>query len=245
MTEEALLIGLVFVLAGTIKGTVGIGLPTVSVAILSQFIAPHTAVALVVIPLVVSNLWQVMRSKAGLGTIRQYWVLIAFMVVTLWFTTFLTVAISPQVLLAAIGIAIVIFSASSLAWTPPMLPDRFDRPAQGVAGFLGGVLGGLTSIWSPPIVTYLIARRTDGEDFVRATGMFIFLGGIPLALGFWQTGLLNAQTAPLSAMMIVPTLIGFTMGELIRKRMGAGMFRTVLLWIFLLMGLNLLRQAVF
>ncbi|MCF2872650.1 sulfite exporter TauE/SafE family protein [Octadecabacter sp. G9-8] len=245
MMEEVVLICVVFLIAGAIKGTVGIGLPTVSVALMSQFIGPHDAVALVVFPLLISNLWQVFRSGAGLETLHKYGYLIAVLMVTLWLTTFVTVGISPDTLLTTIGVAIVIFAASSLVRMPPELPDRFDKPAQIIAGFSAGVIGGLTSIWSPPIVTYLIAKRTDNDEFVRAVGLFILLGGIPLAIGFWQTGLLNGETAPISALMIVPTLLGFSIGEVVRKRMGSGMFRTVLLWMFLLMGLNLLRQAFF
>jgi len=76
-------------------------------------------------------------------------------------------------------------------------------------------------------------------------GLFILLGGVPLAIGFWQTGLLNGETAPLSVLMIVPTLLGFSLGELVRKRLDAALFRKVLLWMFLLMGLNLLGQTFF
>jgi uncharacterized membrane protein YfcA len=243
MFYDFILTSMVFCFAGTIKGTVGIGLPTVSVAILSQFISPHEAVALVVFPLLVSNLWQVIRAKAGIGTLRKYAVLISIMVVTIWFATFITVAISPEKLLVAIGFAIVVFSVSSLARISLVLPDKFDRGGQAVAGFAAGIIGGLTSIWAPPIVTYLIARRTDNDEFVRAAGLFIFLGGIPLAFGFWQTGLLNGKTAQISALMVIPTLLGFLLGERIRGRMNPSVFRTVLLWIFLVMGLNLLWQA--
>lgn len=245
MMDEILFLGAIFLIAGTVKGTVGIGLPTVSVAILSQFIAPHEAVATVVFPLLFSNMWQVFRSRAGLGTLRKYWALIAVLMVTLWATTFVTVGMSPQTLLAIIGFAIVIFAASSLVRTPPEVPNRLDKAAQIVAGLASGVMGGLTTIWSPPVVVYLIARRTDNEEFVRATGLFFLLGCVPLVLGYWQTGLLNGETAPTSALMIVPALLGFSLGELIRKRLDAALFRKVLLWTFLLMGLNLLRQMVF
>ncbi len=239
------LIAVIFVFAGIVKGTVGIGLPTVSVGVLSQMIPPHTAVALVVFPILAANFWQVVRTRAGLETLRRYGILAACLFVTLWVTTFLTAQASTEILLGVIGIAIVIFSVSSLVGTPPALADRHDRIGQAVTGVSAGFLGGLTSIWSPPLVTYLIARRTDNDEFVRAAGLFIFIGAIPLMIGFWQTGLLNAETAPLSLAMIVPSLIGFSLGEMIRRRLHPDRFRSVILWVFLLMGLNLLRRAVF
>jgi uncharacterized membrane protein YfcA len=212
---------------------------------MTQFTAPHVAIALVVFPMLISNVWQVIRAGVGLDTVRRYKVLIAMMVVTLTISTFFTAAVPPEALLVAIGVAIVVFAATSLARTPPELPAARDRIGQVIAGIAAGVMGGFTSIPSPPLVTYLIARRVEADEFVRATGLLILIFTVPLTIGFWRTGLLNGQTAPLSAFMIVPTLIGFSIGEAIRKRMDPAKFRQVILWMFLLMGLNLLRRAFF
>lgn len=243
--QAAWTIAVVFVLAGVIKGTVGIGLPTVSVGMMTQFVPPHTAIAVVVLPLLFSNFWQVYRARIGLDALRDYWPLILCMVVSLWLTTFFTVRVSADVLLGVIGTAIVIFAATSLARTPPQLSPGRNPVAQTIAGISAGIMGGFTSIWAPPIVTFLIARRASNEEFIRATGLILFIGGIPLAAGFWQTGLLNSETGPLSALMILPTLLGFTIGEAVRKRLHPDRFRAVLLWVFLLMGVNLLRRAFF
>lgn len=243
--NTVILVTFVFLIAGTVKGTVGIGLPTVAVGILSQVIPPHTAIALVVFPILISNAWQVIRTRAGFSTLRRYIFLVIPLFITIWLTTFMTAQVSGNLLLGIIGVAILIFSVSSLTGKPPKLSDRADRVGQVVTGVSAGILGGLTSIWAPPIVTYLIARRTDNDEFVRAAGLFILIGSIPLVLGFWQTGLLNGETAPLSAIMIIPTLLGFTLGEAIRRRLHPDRFKTVLLWIFLLMGLNLIRRAFF
>ena len=243
--EMGLLVAAVFLFAGTIKGVIGLGLPTVAMGIMGQFLPPTTALAIIVLPLLVSNVWQVIRAGAGLGTLRRYWLLMALLGGSLWVTTFFTASVSPEFLLGAIGAAIVVFAVSNLLGTPPPVPDRWDRTAQAVTGISAGVLGGFTGIWSPPFVTYLIARRTDADEFVRASGLFILIGGVPLAIGFWQSGILNGTTGPLSAAMIVPTLAGFTLGEVLRRRMSARAFRRVFLWLFLLMGLNLLRRALF
>ncbi len=241
--QLTLAIAVVFVIAGTVKGTIGIGLPTVSVGIMSQFLAPHMAIALVIIPMVVTNIWQVYRAGEWRVTARRYWLLIVLLAASIWLTTFFTAKASPEFLMAVIGGAIVTFAATSLARPLPPLPDRLDRPAQAITGLTAGVLGGLTAIWSPPMVTYLLARRVERDDFVRAAGLFIFIGSLPLALGFWQTGLLDGTTARLSAWMILPTLAGFTIGEALRRRLAPERFRRVVLWIFLFMGLNLLRRA--
>ena len=52
----------VYVLAGMVKGTIGIGLPTTAVSLMAQVTDARSAVTLVVIPMFVTNLWQVIRS---------------------------------------------------------------------------------------------------------------------------------------------------------------------------------------
>jgi len=59
--ELLLLAALVFLLAGVVKGALGIGLPTISISILAQFTDPRVAIALLLLPAIVSNTWQVYR----------------------------------------------------------------------------------------------------------------------------------------------------------------------------------------
>lgn len=201
------------------------------------------AVALVVFPMMVSNAWQVFRMGEFTKALRDYWIFAAALMSVLWLTTSVTAAISQDALIAMVGIVIVVFAVTSLAVKPPPLPDRYDQVGQALAGTAAGVLGGLTAIWSPPMVTYLIARGLDKDEFVRASGLLILLGSLPLCIGFWQTGLLNGANAPVSAAMIVPTLLGFSLGEVLRRRLKADRFRVILLLVFLVMGLNLIRKA--
>ena len=234
-----------FVIAGAVKGTVGIGLPTVAVGLLSQIIDPRLTVSLVALPIFLTNLYQVWSSGVTLETARRYWVMGAVLVVALWGATFLTASVSSEVLLGVIGVAVVTFAATNLFLTPPPLPERHDRAGQVAAGIGAGVFGGLTSIWSPPVVTYLIARGTGKDEFVRATGLMFALGGVPLVLGFWQQGLLDGGVWKLGALLTLPSIAGFALGEVLRRRLDAERFRRLLLWTFLLLGLNLLRKVAF
>ena len=221
----------------------GIGLPTASVGILSQSVDPRVAIALVVFPMMVSNAWQVFRAGQALRAARDYWIFAAALMPAIWLTTSVTARVSEATLIALLGGVVVVFAVVSLAATPPPLPDRYDRLAQGACGVLAGVLGGLTAIWAPPMVVYLLARRIDKEEFVRATGLLILLGSLPLCVGFWREGLLTGDLALLSGAMILPTLAGFSLGEVLRRRLPTARFRTLVLVVFLVMGLNLLRRA--
>ena len=239
----ALIVG-IFVLAGLVKGTTGIGLPTAAVGMMSQVIDPRQAIALVVFPSLLSNAWQMWRSGGVGEVLRRYWIyigclmgLIAVVSVTL------TAQVETGTLMIILGCVVMLFSVSSLVWSPPFLPERFDKAGQVVAGIASGLLGGLTAIWAPAMVTYLMARRVAKDDFVAATGVMIFAGTLPLIGGFWTSGLITGASSGVSLALTLPALAGFAIGEALRRRLDAELFRTVVLLVFLVMGLNLIRKA--
>lgn len=247
MTDQEFLIvfgAVTFLIAGMVKGTIGIGMPTAAIGMLSQVIDAKTAVALVVFPTFISNAWQMVRAGDLLRALKQYRYFALSLVVVLWFTTSLTASVSQQALLLIIGGVVVAFSLTSLLFRPPPLPDRLDTIAQVVCGAIAGIIGGLTSVWAAPIVIYLLGRRVAPDEFIRATGLLITIGAIPLVLGFWYHGIFDGSRVTLSIALIIPALIGFQIGEAIRKRLPVERFQSAVLIVFLLMGLNIIRRAI-
>ncbi len=247
MHDSIFLILCIFLLAGTIKGVVGIGLPTASISMLTQLdlvAMPQAAVALIIFPTMLSNAWQVYRTGDILRTAKRFWPFLVIMLGLLWLCARISTAIPEIAFLAILGCSIALFALTSLFVHPPVLPERFDRPVQVLAGGLSGIMGGLTGIWSPPMVIYFLSIRLVKDDFVRASGFIIFFGTIPLFLGFWQNGLMTGTLAFTSLGMTIPVLAGFTLGEIIRRKLDGARFQKVLLVIFLLMGLNLIRRAI-
>ncbi|MCW9033792.1 MAG: sulfite exporter TauE/SafE family protein [Rhodospirillales bacterium] len=244
MADELIItIAVVFLIAGAIKGTVGIGLPTASVSLLTQFFDPHTAVVLVIFPMLLSNVWQVYRSGEALRIAKMMWPFAFMLIVFVWVFSGITTSIPHHILMICLGGVVITFSLTSLFLHPPTLPPRFDRLGQLFFGTLSGMMGGLTAIWAPPLVIYLVSRRINKDDFVRITGFIVTMGSLPLCLGYWQNGLMTGTLALTSLAMFIPTLIGFSLGELIRRRVDAQRFQKVVLVVFLLMGLNIIRKA--
>jgi len=243
MNDLIWIVALVFLIAGTVKGTVGIGLPTASISLLSQFYDPHKSVALVIIPMILSNVWQIYRAGEVVRTITAYWRFALVLMGFMWVFSNISATIPDHLFLICLGSVVVLFSLTSLFLHPPALPDRFDRIGQVICGSLAGMMGGLTGIWSPPMVGYFVARRLGKEDFVRASGLLVFLGSLPLGLGYWQNGLMTETVALTSLAMFIPTIIGFSLGEVIRRHVDADRFQKVVLTVFLLMGLNIIRKA--
>ncbi len=242
-TEVLLLALLVFLLAGIVKGVLGIGLPTISISMLAQFVDPRVAIAFLLLPALITNVWQIYRGGQIKRSALKLWPFVSVMAVVLFISSLFAARANTKILVLGIGIMVVLWTVTSLMKSPPRIPAHFDRPAQFVLGTVAGVMGGLTAIWSPPMVVYLLSIKCDKEDFVRFTGFMIICGTVPLTIGYLLNGLMDKKLAIASLMMIVPTLLGFSIGEYLRRYLGGRQFQRAVLVLFFLMGLNLIRRS--
>ncbi|MBX2856810.1 MAG: sulfite exporter TauE/SafE family protein [Rhodobacteraceae bacterium] len=233
-----------FVVAGAVKGLAGMGLPTTAIAAMTLAVDPRTAIALTLFPMLFTNLWQAIRSGDILRALRTYAPFAIVLGCGVLITSLLTADVSDRTLFGVLGGVIIVFVAVNLRFTPPPLPDRWDRAAQIGAGAVGGVIGGLCGVWAPPMAVYLLARQTPKEEFVRASGLLIFLGSVPLCIAYLRQGVMTAELSLISLSMIIPALIGFSVGEMLRRRLSPERFRLIFLYVFLVLGLNLLRRAI-
>lgn len=230
-------------LAGFVKGTIGIGLPTAAISLMAMLGSTREAIALVIVPMVLLNVWQIHRSGDIVATWRRFRLLALVMSGGIAVVALLAVAVPAALITLSLGIVITLFALTSLVQRVPALPARYDRPAQWAAGASAGVMGGLAGVWAPPIVIYLSAIRLDKEAFVRASGLLLLLGSVVLAASYAANGLLDARQAFTGLLLVMPALAGFALGERMRRRLGGEAFRRTVLLFFLVMGLNLIRRA--
>ena len=112
-------------------------------------------------------------------------------------------------------------------------------------GLLSGILGGLSSIWSPPVAMYLLARGVKKSEFIGAVGFMFLAGSLPLAAGLSLAGVLSIDTMLQSLMGLIAVLAGFRVGEALRNTVPQGIFRKIILWAFLIMGIRLIAIGFF
>ncbi len=235
--------GVVYLLAGVLKGTLGIGFPTTVIAIMTIFIDARTAILLAIVPMLVTNLWQVIRCGQIVRTFKEVWLLLLTMAVFIIIFTRISADFSHELLSLFVGITVAIFAITALWVDPPAMSSRYKLPAQVSTGVVAGVMGGLTSIWAPPIVVYLTSTRADKEVFVATVGMLLLVGSLTLFSSYWKIDMISLEQIRISALLVIPAMLGFSIGEAVRKRVSNELFRKLILWFFLLMGINLLWRG--
>lgn len=244
--EIAALLALAITIGGIVKGITGIGLPIVTMAIALNFLPAHTVLAVLCIPIIVTNLWQTARMGAFMEPLRRFWLMILVFMAALAASAQLVTGFSPETLFGLLGTTVVLFTLSQF-FRPPTKPlSPLGEKIGGLtASLAGGFLGGLTTIWGPPMVMYFLMLKLDKDTFVRAVGLIWFIGAIPLSLAYWQNGLLNEKTLPISVAICLPGVLGTWIGERIRARINQEVFRKALLVMLFIIGCNLIRRAFF
>jgi len=240
----ALIVG-VMVLAGFVKGVTGLGLPLVSLGLLSIFIPIRDVLGIIILPLMLSNIWQVIEVRGTLAPIRRFWPMLVTMLIGLGIGAQLVVSLDPSYLYLVVGGMVTVFTALGFLHPAMRLPPKAEVPGGVVIGGLAGICGGLGGVWGPPISMYLLALDLKKDDFIGTVGLVWFLGAIPLGVFYTLNGILGAHNILYSAAACVPAIAGLWVGQHIRRRIPQESFRKVLMGTLFVIGLNLIRRAVF
>ena len=236
------LISLVFLVAGIVKGLLGMGLPAILMVFLTLMMPPLEAMPLILLPMLLINVVQYLRGPEPIVTARKYGVF-AFFTFTVVTLVALNLRRFPEsFVLASIGFTMVLFAVLSLfGWRFTIGPRLLW---QAVAGIISGIIGGLSSIWSPPVVMYLMGRNLGKDEFVGVVGYLFMVGSIGLGLALGTISLLTVEFLVPSCIGLGLSLIGFRIGEGLRHKINTETFRTIILYAFLLMGGRLVLISV-
>ena len=226
----------VFVLAGVVKGVVGLGLPTISMALLALVMAPAQAAALLIVPSLITNLWQalpwvtlraVLRRIAGM----QAGVCAGTVAGALWLGP-------PSGEWAGIflGLALVAYAAWGLFGSPPTVLPRHEQWMGIAAGAVTGVITAATGVFVIPAVPYLQALKLDKDALIQAMGISFTVSTVALAAGLWLNGGYTAGAASASLLMLLPALAGMALGQRLRGRLSARTFKLCFMISLALLG---------
>jgi uncharacterized membrane protein YfcA len=235
-------VALVFALGGFVKGVVGLGLPTIAMGLLSVLMLPAQAAALLVVPSLVTNLWQI----GGPG----FWVLlrrIGTLLVGVGVGTWMGAGwlAGPASVWAGVGlgVALTLYAAVGLLrWRPRVRASHevWLGPCVGVAT---GLVTAATGVFVIPAVPYLQALGMEKEELVRALGVSFLASTIALGAALGSSGALRGAGLAASALALVPALVGMGLGQWLRLRVKAETFRTVFFSGLLALGLYLAARG--
>ncbi|KWK44610.1 hypothetical protein WT81_14620 [Burkholderia stagnalis] len=230
--DTTTIIVLVFLLAGAVKGMIGLGLPTIAMGLLTLAMPPSAAASLLLVPSFVTNVWQLWLGPSFGPLLRRLWPLLRRLWPLLAGLTIGTLTGGLPALAsgngwthAALGVVLAAYGGWGLAAARLPAPGRHERWLSAVVGYLTGVVTAATGVFVVPAVPYLQALRLSKDDLIQALGLSFTASTIALGLQLRMTGALQAVDLGVSVLALVPALAGMLGGQAARKVMSEQAFR--------------------
>ncbi len=234
----------VFFVGGTIKGTLGIGMPLFIVPVLATVIEPVTVIALLFVPILVSNLLQMAEGGHYQLVLRRFWSLLLPMVATTIIGAIALARVDAKAVSLVLGCIVASFCMLQMLPLPPTVPKRFEAYLSPAIGSIAGLLGGISTLFGPPLIMYLISLRLTSEEFIAATAQLFFVAGAMLYITLAFSGVLTFELVTGSVIVTVPVAIGLVLGRKLRGRIRhQATFQRILVVVLLIAGLNLVRRG--
>jgi uncharacterized membrane protein YfcA len=241
---QILLITFTFILAGLVKGVTGMGLPTVAIGLLGLMMMPAEAAALLVIPSLITNVWQYGAGRNRLPLLRRMWPMLLAICVATWATAGLIAGSSAGRASTALGAALIVYAIIGLARVHLFIPNRTEPWLSPVIGAVTGLVTGATGVFVIPAVPYLQALGLEKDDLIQALGLSFTASTVALAGGLASYGAFHITAAGISILCTAPALIGMFVGQWVRQKVDPATFRLLFFSGLLILGADLTIRSV-
>ena len=232
-----------FILAGLVKGVIGLGLPTVSLAVLTVAIDLPSAMALLLVPSFVTNLWQAMAGGNTGPILRRIWPFLLMASITIWLGAQVLKQVELFWLSALLGTLLVAYAVTSLVGFRFAVNRRHEPWVGPLFGLVNGILTGMTGSFVVPGVMYLQALGLGRDLLIQAMGMLFALSTLALAVALQGNDMLTPEQATQSAIALLPALAGMAIGQRLRQRISEPGFRKIFFLALLLLGAYIVVSA--
>jgi hypothetical protein len=227
-----------FLLAGVVKGVIGLGLPSISIGLLALIMTPAEAAAIMIFPTFVTNLWQMLVGPHLMALLRRLWTLMLGSVVGIWMGGGILTSENSRIAACGLGIALVIYAAIGLSKIKFSVPRHYEPWLSPAIGLATGIIAGGTGVFVIPAGPYYQAIGLSKDELVQMLGLSFIVSVVALALILWRDGVMQLGNATGSALAVLPALAGMAIGQRIRMRASAETFRRCFFVGLLLLGLQ-------
>lgn len=230
-----------FLAGGLVKGTLGIGLPLIALPLLSLGYPPTQAITMVAVPVLASNAWQAWDTGVSASGVRRFLPLIAMSTLFTLLTVPVTLTLSDASLRRVLAGAVLLAVVLNVLPLQLNVPPRQERWWSAAVGSLSGVLGGVSALTGPVIISYLMSLRLPREVFVGTVSVIYLASALTLYGSMAAQGRFTLREVALSALALLPMALGLAAGKRLRGKLGELVFRRVMLGFLVALALLLMR----
>lgn len=233
-----------FLLAGLVKGVVGMGLPPVAIGLMALAMPPAQAAALVLVPAFVTNIWQMVAGRKFIVIVRRLWPLQACICIGVWLCRDVMTAQTSKLPELLLGLMLMLYAVYGAIAPTPRLSARYEPYVAPAVGLLTGAVVAATGLMQIPLFPYLQAINLEKEELLQALGLSFFISALALGTALANANILRTETALISLFALLPAAAGMALGRYYVSRISATAFKRWFLIAMFLIGLASLFQAI-
>ena len=241
--ETILLVSVVFLIAGFVKGVIGLGLPTVSLALLAATIGLKPAVAVLILPALATNTIQAMTGSNILEIVRRTWAFILVAFVCTWLGASILAGSTSPAFAALLGLVTAAYAGFSLAAPQIVMPKNWEPVLSPALGGISGMVTGLTGTFVVPGVMYLHSLGFSKDKLIQGMGILFTMSSLALGISLGSHGLISNKLIVVSAIALIPAFFGMFIGVKFRNRLNNKQFRRVFFVSLLFLGIYIMARS--
>lgn len=238
----AIAVGLAFLVAGTVKGMLGMGLPPVALALMTLAIGLPQAMALLIVPSLATNLWQATTGGHARMILARHWTFFATAAGTVWLGVAALDWLDPTLPTALLAGLLALYGAAGLGGVRPRVSERHLRWGGVPVGLINGLTTGMTA-FAVPGVFWLQASGLPRDALIQAMGILFAVVTAALALSLGGHDRLTLGLALGSAAAVIPAVAGMVIGRRLRNALPETTFRRLFYLAMIVLGGTLLFRT--
>jgi uncharacterized membrane protein YfcA len=234
-----------FLIAGLVKGVIGLGLPSIAIGLLALLMTPAQAAALMIFPSLVTNVWQMVTGPYWLALLRRLWTLLAMSALGVWLGGGILTSANSRYAALGLGLALVVYAALGLSAIRFSVPRRHEWWLNPIIGLATGLIAGGTGVFVIPAGPYFQAIGLTKDELVQMLGFSFTVSTVTLGVVLWRHGALHVANAGGSLLAVVPALVAMAAGQRIRSWASEETFRRWFFFALLLLGTQQALRNIF
>src|SRR6266478_2459264 len=233
------------IVAGFLKGIIGVGMPVVAIPLLSLFIDVKSAAMLLSMPLIFSNLPQALEGGKTGRCLVQLMPVILGTIPGVFLGVRVLLALDAGVARMIAGLVLMGVGGVTLFAPKLQIQSRLVLPTGITFGFFGGILGGIAAMPGPLVFIFLLAKGLSGKAFTKEASLYLVVSSGLLAIVLTASHEFNWLDVAVSTAATVPVVLGMFVGQQLRDKIAPGTFRTLVLIAVIAAGAELARHGFF
>ncbi|MGB6239304.1 MAG: sulfite exporter TauE/SafE family protein [Bradyrhizobium sp.] len=233
------------IVAGLLKGTIGVGMPVVALPLLSLFIDVKSAAMLLSMPLIFSNLPQALEGGKTGRCLMQLTLVILGMIPGLFLGVRVLLALDANAAKIIAGLVLMGVGGVTLLAPRLKLQSRLVFPTGITFGFFGGILGGIAALPGPLVFIFLLAKGLRGKAFTKEASLYLVVSAGLLAILLTASRQFSWLDVSVSAAALLPVVLGMYVGQHMRDKIAPETFTKLVLIAVIAVGAELLGHGIF